>query len=284
MRHDIPSDSTESERPTALNHAKPRAVDDESPHILAIGSKAAIVGSLLGMVGNLVHPATPLDDPQGVARVIADSDAWFAIHFGIVIGITLMFGGLIALYHSIRGGLAGALARFGLFAAAVGIAVGLILLILDGVAAKQLADEWASAPAETRFGALQNVLTNETMNFALASLFNFIFAGVTFILFGLAVALSDVYPRWLGWVVVAAGLVSIGASLVQGAPGEPTTLSWILTIIGPTIITLWLLTIGVLMGRNASQTDSMKEVTSPRTATFERLEGGELEPHSHRQG
>ena len=258
---------TESEK-TVTDPSIPRS---EKPHIFAIGSKAAIVGSLLGLVGNLIHPATPLGDPQGVARVIAANDAWFAIHFGIVIGITLMFGGLIALYHSIRGGLPGALARFGLFAAGVGIAVGLILTILDGVAAKQLADEWASATAETRFIALQNVLTNETMNFALASLFNFIFAGVTFILFGLAVALSDVYPRWLGWVVVAAGLVSIGASLVQGVPGEPTTLSWILTIIGPTVITVWLLVIGVLMGRNASRTDSRKEVTGLRTATFERL-------------
>ncbi|MGH2754161.1 MAG: DUF4386 family protein [Actinomycetota bacterium] len=243
----------------------------ETTHIFAIGSKAAIVGSLLGLVGNLIHPATPLDDPQGVARVIADSDAWFTIHFGIVIGITLMFGGLIALYHSIRGGLPGALARFGLFAAGVSVAVGLILTILDGVAAKQLADEWASATAGTRFIALQNVLTNETINFALASLFNFIFAGVTFILFGLAVALSDGYPRWLGWAVVAAGVVSIGASLVQGVPGEPTTLSWILTIIGPTVITLWLLVIGVLMGRKASQMKSQREVTSPRSASFERL-------------
>jgi hypothetical protein len=270
----------ESEK-TVTDPSIPRS---ENTHIFAIGSKAAIVGSLLGLVGNLIHPATPLGDPQGVARVIAANDAWFAIHFGIVIGITLMFGGLIALYHSIRGGLPGALARFGLFAAGVGITVGLILTILDGVAAKQLADGWASATAETRFIALQNVLTNETMNFALASLFNFIFAGVTFILFGLAVALSDAYPRWLGWVVVAAGVVSIAASLVQGVPGEPTTLSWILTIIGPTVITLWILIIGVLMGRKASQMKSQREVTSLRSASFERLQGGELEPHSHRQG
>lgn len=226
-----------------------RNAGDETAHILAIGSKAAIAGSLLGMVGNLIHPAAPLDDRPGVARVIADSDSWFVIHFGIVVGIVLMFGGLIALYHSIRGGLAGALARLGLFTATVGIAIGLVLLILDGVAAKQLADEWASATGQTRTIALQNVLTNETINFALASLFNFVFAGVTFILFGLAVALSDVYPRWLGWVVVAAGVISIGASLVQGVTGEPTLASWILTIIGPTIITLWLLTIGVLMGK-----------------------------------
>jgi len=43
--------------------------------------------------------------------------------------------------------------------------------------------------------ALCLVHVNENMNFALASLFNFIFAAATFILFGLAVALSRAYPR-----------------------------------------------------------------------------------------
>ena len=66
---------------------------------------------------------------------------------------------------------------------------------------------------------------NETMNFALASLFNLVFAGVTFILFGLAVARSDVYPQGLGWVVLVAGVASIGAGLVQALTGEPTEAS-----------------------------------------------------------
>jgi hypothetical protein len=93
------------------------------------------------------------------------------------------------------------------------------------------------------------VARNETINFALASLFNFIFAAATFILFGLAVALSDGYPRWLGWIVVGAGVASIGAGLIQAAVGEPTTASRVLTILGPTVITLWLLIMGILLLR-----------------------------------
>jgi hypothetical protein len=112
--------------------------------VYLIGGVAASVGSLMGMVGNLIHPATPLDDPQGVARTIAETDAWALIHLVIVFGIVLMLGGLVALYQSIRGGVAGALARFGLAAAVVGIAIGVVLVILDGVAAKQLADSMAS--------------------------------------------------------------------------------------------------------------------------------------------
>jgi hypothetical protein len=217
--------------------------------MLRIGGWAAIVGSLLGMVGNLVHPVTPIDDPEGVARVIADSPMWVPIHLAIVLGIVLMLGGLVAVRHTIREGAAGALAGFGQVAAISGVTIGLILVHLDGVGAYQLAQEWAESPVGARFVALELVHANETINFALASLFNLVFAGVTFILFGLAVLLSDAFPRWLGWPAFLAGILSIAAGVVQAYVGEPTEASRILTIIGPTVITLWLLIMGILLVR-----------------------------------
>jgi hypothetical protein len=217
--------------------------------VFRLGGIAAIAGALLGMVGNLVHPVTPIDDPEGVARVIADSEAWVPIHLAIVLGIVLMLGGLVAIRRSIRDGLAGALSRLGLVAAVAGATVGLVLVILDGVAARQLAQEWAAAPPDQRDVALALVHANETINFALASLFNFVFAAVTFVLFGLAVALSRVYPRWLGWVAVLAGVLSLVAGTIQASVGEPTEGSRLLTIVGPSVITLWLLWMGILLLR-----------------------------------
>jgi len=214
-----------------------------------IGGVAAVVGAVLGGVGNLIHPVTPEHDAAGAAQVIAGSDIWTPVHLAIVLAIFLMLGGLVAIYHSIRGGLPGALARFGLFAAVVGATIGLVLVILDGVAARQLAQEWASAAPGEKAAALGLVHLNETLNFALASLFNFAFAAATFILFGLAVALSRIYPRWLGWAAVVAGLASVGAGLIQALVGEPTTASRVLTIFGPTVITLWLLIMGILLLR-----------------------------------
>jgi hypothetical protein len=219
--------------------------------VYRIGGIAAILGSILGGVGNLVHPVTPENDPEGVARVIAESGIWTPVHLTIVLGIFLMLGGLVAVHHSIRGGLPGALARFGLLAAVAGTTIGLVLVILDGVAARQLAQEWARAAPGEKSIALGLVHVNETMNFALASLFNFVFAAATFILFGLAVALSRVYPRWLGWLVVVAGTASIGAGLIQALVGEPTTASRVLTIFGPSVITLWEFWIGALLLRKA---------------------------------
>jgi hypothetical protein len=228
----------------------------EHGQLLKFGGWSAVAGSLLAGVGNLVHPVTPMNDPVGVARVIADSGGWVPVHLAIVVGILLMLGGLVALDHSIGGGTAGTLARFGLWAAVGGVTIGLVLVILDGVAARQLAQEWAAAPPGDQAAALGLVHVNETINFALASLFNLVFAGVTFILFGLAVALSDAHPRGLGWVVLVAGVASVGAGLVQAFTGEPTEASRGLTIFGPTVITLWLMVIGfvlVRMGRESSR-------------------------------
>ena len=131
--------------------------------LFLIGGVAAIVGSLIGMVGNLIHPDTPIGDPAGVALAIAQSETWLPIHLAIVLGIILMFGGLVALAYSVRGDLAVALARLALAAAIAGVAVGLVLVILDGVAARQLAEDWAAAPAAEQATALRILAANETM-------------------------------------------------------------------------------------------------------------------------
>src|ERR687897_1943502 len=110
--------------------------------IFRIGSVAGIIGALLAMVGNLLHPATPNGDPQGVARTIAESEAWVLVHLVIVVGLILMLGGLVAISRSIEGGLSGALARLGSVAAVAGVTVGVVLVIVDGVAAKHLANAW----------------------------------------------------------------------------------------------------------------------------------------------
>lgn len=217
--------------------------------IVRLGSRAGIVGSLLAMVGNLLHPATPTDDPEGVARTIADSGIWVPVHLVIVLGLILMLGGLVAISHTIEGGLAGALSRLGLLAAVAGVTVGAILVIVDGVAAKHLAEAWEEAPPDQAAAALRVVVAEETINFALAALFNILFAGVTFILYGLAVAWSGGHPRSLGWTVLVAAVGSILAGLVQAYAGESVTFTRVATIIFPTVITLWVAWMGLRLLR-----------------------------------
>ncbi len=222
--------------------------------LIRIGAVAGIVGSLLAMVGNLLHPDTPTgNDPNGVARAIAESAIWIPVHLTIVIGLILMLGGLVAIYHAITAEPARAAVRLGYIAAIAGITVGLVLVILDGLSAKHLADAWAVAAPDQRAIALGLVVVvvvvvvEESINFSLAALFNILFAGVTFILFGVAVARSRTYPAALGWVAAAAGAGSIIVGVLQAYLGESTGLTQTLTIIFPTVITAWVVLMGVLL-------------------------------------
>jgi hypothetical protein len=171
----------------------------------------------------------------------------------ILLGLILMLGGVVATARSIsiRGGLPGALAQLGSIAAVAGATVGLLLLSIDGVAAKHLAQAAATAPSGERAAALHALLAEEAINFALGTLFYILFAGVTFVLLGLAVAWSRAYPRWLGWMAVVAGAGSMVVGLVQGQVGETNAVTRIPGIIFPTVITLWLAWMGVLLLRKA---------------------------------
>jgi hypothetical protein len=219
--------------------------------IFRIGGAAAILGALVGLVGNLNHPETPgTIDPEGTARVVAESQNWVPVHLGLILGFLLMLGGLVAIHHSLSVGLPGVLARFGLVAAIVGTTVGVVILTIDGFASKHLAKFWPSTPPDLQATALGSFRTEQAVDFALLSPLNLVFSGFTFVLFGLAAALSQVYPRWLGWIVVVAGLGGAAAGVIQAYMGMPTPFSTAMGIGAPTIITLWLLVMGILLGRN----------------------------------
>src|SRR6266487_6269968 len=218
--------------------------------VFRIGGCSAVAGAILGLVGNLIHPATSgPGDPEGTARVVANSQIWVPLHLVLAVAFILMLGGLVAVHDSIPGGLPAALARYGLVAGIVGTTVGVVVVTLDGFAAKHLAESWQSAPAELRASALASFRADDSVNFALLSPLNLVFAGFTFILYGLAVALSEVYPRWLGWIVAVAGLGGAGSGVIQAYIGEPSALTSALGIAAPTVITVWLLVVGVLLFR-----------------------------------
>jgi hypothetical protein len=221
------------------------------PLVFRIGGVSAIAGACIGLIGNLVHPVTAgPGDPEETARVVADSRIWVPLHLALLVAFLLMLGGLVAIAASISGGLAGALARFGVAAAIVGTTVGVIDVTLDGFAAKHLAEWWMLAPPEVRATAGLAFRSEDSINFALLSPLNLVFAGFTFVLFGLAAALDDGYPRWLGWTVAGGGCRAISGG-VQASMGEPIGITRTLGIAAPTIITLWLLAMGILLLRRA---------------------------------
>jgi hypothetical protein len=186
-----------------------------------IGGASAVLGALVGLVGNLLHPATSGPaDPAATARVVAESQIWIPVHLALVVAFELMLGGLVGIHDSITGGLP----------------------------VRSRGSDWPRRPLAPRSascssrstvrreasrrrmagrarggsgGSPRRIRAVDSINFALISPLNLVFAGITFVLFGLAAALSGVYPRWSGWVVAAAGVAWAVSGVIRRTSENP---------------------------------------------------------------
>jgi hypothetical protein len=121
---------------------------------------------------------------------------------------------------------------------------------VDGITLKRAVDAWVSAPAEqeiARFAAAEAVRWTEM---GMNSLSYFL-TGLTLFIYGLALVLGTVYPRWVGLVAVVSGAAFMynGAVEVAYEGFVPS----IIKLVGLVLLVLWALVIAALMWRNSNQ-------------------------------
>jgi hypothetical protein len=210
-----------------------------------LGSVSAVVGAIVALVTNLLHPRlSDFDDPVGeTLREAAQSDAWIPIHLGLLLGSLLIVLGLFAFARSMEGGPADGLARLALGGLLVSAPVAVLTLTVDGYATKQVA---AGGDIELAAGAAV-----VHIGWALFMALTISFIGFTPALFGLAAARSGIYPSWLGWGAVVLGLVAVITGVVGTLDG-PSAAFFIAFTVASGLLTLWVLVLGVLLGRQAA--------------------------------
>ena len=139
-------------------------------------------------------------------------------------------------------------ARFGLASAVLATAALTMLQAVDGVALKWAVDNWVSAAADQKAAAFAAAELARWSEYALQSYSN-ILLGLTFILYGLAMAWGTVYPRWIGWVAAGSGVAWIVHGLMVPYIGlfdsPPRGVALIL-------MTVWAFGTAFVMGRNSS--------------------------------
>ena len=176
-----------------------------------IGAIAFPLGVILLVVSTIIHPSGEVMNNPVIFMVYAQDDSWIAVHFGQWFGGLLFFGGLLAVYYSITAkseSVDAGIARFGFAAAVLTLASTTILQVVDGVALKWAVDAWANAPADREAATFAVAEGLRWTEYGLQSYSN-ILLGLALILYGLAIALGTVYPRWLGWVAVGSGVAWI---------------------------------------------------------------------------
>ena len=217
-----------------------------------IGAAALPLGLLVLLVAEPFHPShEDLTDHPAVFREYAASEAWVAVHLGEYAAFLLLMGGLVGLYYAVaaRPGPGTAWARFGLAAAVTAAASFTVLQAVDGIALKRAVDAWASAPADRQaasFAATEALRWTEIGVNALS----YVLVGLALVLFGLALALGATYPRWVGWLAVAAGAAFLARGLVVSYRGFVPSITVVLSLV---LFAPWALITAVLMWRDGGR-------------------------------
>lgn len=218
--------------------------------LLRIGAVSAVLGVVVLIGGNAIHGG---DDPANLAVSLpqyAANGNWVVAHILQFLGFLLILGGLVGLHRSIPAEPGVALARLGLATALVAVGVFGANQAVDGIAIKFVAEEWVNAPAEEKEVAFRLAEAVRHIEIGTSS-FSALILGMSIVLYGLAIAVSDVYPRWFGWVGVSIGLAWGVSGVVIAYVGfsQHVLIGWL-----SMAVALWVLVIGVLMWRRTGAT------------------------------
>ena len=232
-----------------------------------MGALALPLGVVLIAISEIFHPSRedPMDFPA-VFREYAQSNVWTTVHLGEYFGFLFLLGGLVALYYSVsaRPGAGAGLAPFGLAAAMVTAASFTVLQAVDGVTLRYAIDAWVSAPPAQKPAAFAAAEVARWTEIGLNSLSYFL-AGLTLFLFGLAIALGRVYPRWVGLIAVISGAAFMynGAVEVAYEGFVPS----IVKTVGLLLLAVWAFVMAAFMWRNGSRRRLARlRSTSPEAA------------------
>lgn len=218
-----------------------------------VGSVLAFAGGVLAAVVNIAHPRfTDYDNlTQEILTEVSGSGSWVGIHVGFLFGALFLVGALVVLSRTIGGEWGTALARLGYAGGLIGGGIAVIQAGVDGFAVKALADTWAAAPEAEKaaaFLAADGVVQASLGGF---TTFILVFLGATPIAFGLAIALGEGYPKWLGGLSVVAGGVGVAAGLIQAYNGPSDTVNVLITASGG-VLTVFVFILGGLLWRKAA--------------------------------
>jgi hypothetical protein len=208
-----------------------------------LGGALILIGSVLGVIFNLLHPRTTSEADDAGIRLVAGSDSWVLIHTGILVTLILIFVGLLIFAMHLPEAVS-AWARLAIVTQGAAAATGAIWAAVDGVAAKEIIDEWASASGTTKeslFAAAQGV---EAVSLGTFFVFILMVIGLAPFMYGIAVSKSRMYPAWLGSLGTFAGAAGIVVGIAHFLAGPSVILTNVIFTIVALLVTIFIGALG----------------------------------------
>jgi hypothetical protein len=219
-----------------------------SPNRLILYAVALLVGTLLIIVAAALHPSLSGDGATQLG-MIAGSEAWRAIHWAFLFGITLSLAGLAGGVVEAHAGTAGeSPARVGLVVATFAYAAWVIIVVFMQGGAWTLARSLDAAHPEATTRAMFFYDVLRPIGLAAQRVAGFAL-GIATGLIGWGVVRGRTLPRWLGWSGVGSGVVGVVLALGFGEATKADQAAFVLPV-------LWQLALAlmVLTGRTAAAT------------------------------
>ncbi len=229
------------------------------PGLYKGGALQRIAGfSLIGFVVLLavaaaLRPSADVEDASSAIQTIADNNGgrWQIVHIVIALSFFALMIGIAGIYRSISSGQAAAWARLGFYLAIAGATVRAVFLAVEGVGRAAVVEEWEGATGADKdtvflvFSSLDGVLEG------LRSITDIV-NGLSFAFLGIAILLSAVYSRWLGWTILVAGAGWIVVGFVIGTDGLSDAVNAPFAIV-IALTVVWALAMGVVITRRERQ-------------------------------
>lgn len=186
---------------------------------------ALLLGGMLVLsaVTQGIHPHGDENDHAVIFTKYAESDAWIAVHFAQFAGVLIVLAGFVALFQHLRDrGQDGLLARIALGTTIGAAATFGVLQAVDGVALKHAVDAWAGASGPEKATRFADAETIRWTEWGLQAYFR-LFLGLTFALFGAALARSrSIAPAFGGLAILGGGLyAAIGIAVGHSGLDKP---------------------------------------------------------------
>lgn len=182
-----------------------------------VASTLLIVGGILGVIGNALHPFLAGDSttPELLTAIAGRGHLWTAVHLIIAAAIVVLTVGAVVLVR-VLDGTPGALASRAAAVCAVigGTIFSIQIAVFDGIGLRELADAHAAANGSAKRSIEGVADAVATLDLALLALSMVLFLGVTFIVLGTALIRSGLFAAWIGGLSVLSGAVAALAGLL----------------------------------------------------------------------
>ena len=230
--------------------------------VTKIGAMAAMVGAVLALGFNALHPRTSnSDEIQTELELIQDNGIWLFDHYMIAWSIGIIFFGLIVIARSFDTEPARSWGRVALPFIIGGTALIFAAVAIDGMGMEQISETWAESSDKAATLAIADVVANvggAIFVAAIGALF-----GLMPIILAMAFISSADYPSWLGGLGIAGGLLGLLTSTIMFFGGITDATLNVMFPITAVMLTVLVFIAGLLLWR---------KVTAPVAAAAARAE------------